>query len=58
MVGGKRYLIPIKDNNPWDIAVIRYQVNWDILKTELGIEPPNPLEPLSLRRTSLKEIGK
>jgi three-Cys-motif partner protein len=52
------YLIPLKNDNPWNIEMTQYQVNWDIVRTELGIEPPNPLEPLSLRRTSLKDISK
>ena len=57
-LANKRYLIPFESSNPWNIEITQYQVNWDIVSAELGIESPNPLEPLSLRRTSLKEIGK
>ena len=51
------YLIPCKADNPWDIEITQYKVNWDVVKADLGIESPKPLEPLSLRRTSLKEIS-
>jgi three-Cys-motif partner protein len=57
-LASKGYLIPSVNDNPWNMAITQYQVNWDIVRAELGIEPPNPLEPLSLRRTSLKDIGK
>ena len=57
-LANKGYLIPFKNDNPWNIAITQYQVNWDIVKAELGIDSPNPLEPLSLRRTSLREISK
>jgi len=40
------YLIPLRNDNPWNIEITQYQVNWDIIRTELGIEPPNSLEPL------------
>lgn len=53
----KAYLIPYENDNPWGVEITQYRINWDIVKKELDIDPPYPLEPLSLRRTSLKEIG-
>ena len=42
---------------PNGIDIQQYKINWSMVKSELGIDSPTPLEPLSLRKTSLKEIG-
>ena len=54
----KGYLIPYDNDNPWGVEITKYRVNWDTVRSELHIDSPDPLEPLSLRRTSLKEISR
>lgn len=56
-VEDKRYLVRYGTGNIWRHPCKQYQVNWRTINSTLGIEPPAPLEPLSLRPLSLKEIS-
>jgi three-Cys-motif partner protein len=53
----KGYLARQNYTNAWQLPVQQYRLNWAMTKDELGIAPPMPFEPLSLRRQSLEEIG-
>jgi hypothetical protein len=41
----------------WELPIKQYKLNWQTIKSKLGIDPPPPLEPLSLKPLSLKEIS-
>jgi hypothetical protein len=53
----KGYLIRQNYTNAWQLPVQQYKLNWAMIKDKLGIDPPIPFEPLSLRPQSLKEIS-
>ncbi|MBF8303809.1 MAG: hypothetical protein HW399_184 [Dehalococcoidia bacterium] len=53
-----KYLTGRASDNPWNLRIKQYMVNWDVIKQILGVEPPNPLQPLSIKPLSLKEINK
>jgi len=53
----KGYLIRQNCTNAWQLSVQQYRLNWAMIKDKLGIDPPIPFEPLSLRPQSLKEIS-
>lgn len=54
----KGYIIKYStNNNPWNVSITQYTLNWQIVKDKLGVEPPKRLDPLSLRRTPIKEIS-
>lgn len=54
----KGYLSSFTYENPWGENIIKFKVDWRVVSNNLGIDPPNELEPLSLRKSSLKEINK
>lgn len=51
------YSIEYATNDPWGLQIVQYKINWQLVKEVLDIEPPPPLEPLSLKHRSLKEIN-
>ena len=53
----KGYLIRQNYTNAWQLPTQQYSLNWAMIKDKLGIDPPIPFEPLSLRPQSLKEIS-
>lgn len=53
----KGYLVQQIYANAWQPLVQQYRLNWATIKDKLGIDPPIPFEPLSLRPQSLKEIN-
>jgi three-Cys-motif partner protein len=53
----KGYLIKYRIENIWKHPCKQYQLSWGTINSTLGIKPPAPLEPLSLRPLSLKEIS-
>jgi len=53
----KGYLTRQNYTNVWQPPVQQYRLNWGTIKHKLGIDPPVPFEPLSLRPQSLKEIS-
>jgi three-Cys-motif partner protein len=53
----KGYLTRQNYTNAWQLSVQQYRLNWATIKDDLGINPPIPFEPLSLRPQSLKEIS-
>jgi len=53
----KGYLVRQNYTNAWQPQVQQYRLNWATIKDKLGIAPPIPFEPLSLRPQSLKEIS-
>jgi three-Cys-motif partner protein len=55
---GKRYMTRCEVSNPWNIPITQYRVNWQAVKEMLCIEPPAPLEPLSLKPLSIEEISR
>lgn len=52
-----RYLITFSAENLWKEPFIQYKLDWGTINKDFGISSPPPLEPLSLRRLSLKEIS-
>lgn len=53
----KGYLIGQGYTTAWQLPIQQYRLNWTMIKDKLGIDPPIPFEPLSLRPQSLKEIS-
>jgi three-Cys-motif partner protein len=53
----KGYLVQQIYTNAWQPLIQQYRLNWATIKDKLGIDPPIPFEPLSLRPQSLKEIN-
>lgn len=53
----KGYLERENSINAWQLPIKQYKLNWATTKVELGIDPPPPLAPLSLKPLSLKEIS-
>lgn len=53
-----KYLTNHASNNPWNLQIKQYIINWNVIRQILGVEPPNPLQPLSLKPLSLKEINR
>ena len=53
----KGYLVQQNYTTAWQPRVQQYRLNWATIKDKLGIDPPIPFEPLSLRPQSLKEIN-
>jgi len=51
------YLNIYDSDNDWKLPIQQYKLNWTTIINKLGIDPPQPLEPLSLRRLPLKEIN-
>jgi len=51
------YLNRYDNGNAWKLPIQQYKLNWTTIKNKLGIDPPIPLEPLSLRHLPLKEIN-
>jgi three-Cys-motif partner protein len=51
------YLIIYRTENIWRHPFEQYQLSWRTITANLGIQPPEELEPLSLRPMSLKEIS-
>lgn len=54
----KGYLTSCVTDNPWKLPIIKYRVNWQIVQDMLGVEPPPPFKPLSLKALSIEEISK
>jgi three-Cys-motif partner protein len=54
---GAHYLVRISSQNPWNIAIARYKINWEVVKQKLGVEPPQDLKPLSLKALPIEEIN-
>jgi len=52
------YLMRIDLNNAWNSSTAQYRLNWVTIKDRLGVDPPPPLNPLSLKPLSLEELGK
>lgn len=44
---GKGYLIPMGVENPWNIKVTQFRLNWATVKEKLEVDPPPQLRPLS-----------
>jgi hypothetical protein len=53
----KGYLIRQNYTNAWQLPTQQYRLNWTMIKEKLGIDPPIPFKPLSLKPQSLKEIS-
>ena len=53
----KGYLKRYSPITAWQSSINQYKLNWSTIKSKLGIDPPPPLEPLSLKPMSLKEIS-
>jgi three-Cys-motif partner protein len=53
----KGYLTRHDCSNVWKLPIQQYRLDWAIIKDKLGIDPPIPFEPLSLRPQSLKEVN-
>lgn len=53
----KGYLIRQNSTNAWQLPIQQYRLNWTTIEDKLGIDPPTPFEPLSLKPLSLKEIS-
>jgi three-Cys-motif partner protein len=53
----KGYLIRQNYTNAWQLPTQQYRLNWNTIKDKLGIDPPIPFQPLSLKPLSLKEIS-
>lgn len=53
----KGYMTSCDTSNPWVPPITQYKLNWQVIREILGIEPPPPLEPLSLKLSSLREIS-
>ena len=53
----KGYLIRQNYTNAWQLPIQQYRLNWTMIKDKLGIDPPIPFKPLSLKPQSLKEIS-
>ncbi len=51
------YLNPFENDNAWKLPIKQYQLNWATIREKLGIDPPPPFKPLSLKPLSLKEIS-
>jgi len=51
------YIIQQNSTNAWQLPIQQYRLNWATIRDNLGVEPPTPFEPLSLKPTSLKEIS-
>jgi three-Cys-motif partner protein len=51
------YLIRQNFINAWQLPIQQYRLNWNTIKDKLGIDPPTPFQPLSLKPLSLKEIS-
>jgi len=57
-LASKGYITGCETSNPWKLPITQYRVNWQAVNEILGVEPPAPLEPLSLKHLSLKEINR
>jgi three-Cys-motif partner protein len=53
----KGYLVRQNYTNAWQLPTQQYRLNWTMIKDKLGIDPPIPFKPLSLKPQSLKEIS-
>lgn len=51
------HLKEFDNDNAWELPVKQYRLNWAIIKKELGVDPPPPLKPLSLKALSLRETS-
>jgi three-Cys-motif partner protein len=56
-LASKGYLLRIDSGNAWNSGITQYQLNWATIKANLGVPPPLPFRPLSMRPLSLEEIG-
>jgi three-Cys-motif partner protein len=54
----KGYMTRREVSTPWNTLITQYRVNWQAVTEMLCIEPPPPLEPLSLKPLSIKEISR
>ncbi len=45
----KEYLITHTNENVWNHPYKQYRLNWKTIKANLGVDPPVPLEPLSVK---------
>jgi hypothetical protein len=52
------YVTEIPNDNPWGVQVSLYRLDWLVAKERLGIEPPAPFKPVSLRPLSVEDINK
>lgn len=43
----KGYLIPMNVENPWNVKVTQFRLNWATVKEKLEVDPPPQLRPLS-----------
>lgn len=57
-LASKGYITGCETSNPWKLPITQYRVNWQAVNEILGVEPPAPLEPLSLKHLSLKELNR
>jgi hypothetical protein len=51
------YLKIFTNKNAWGLPIKQYKLNWATVNKRLGIGPPPPFKPLSMRLQSLKEIS-
>lgn len=51
------YLKSFASENAWGLPIKQYKLNWATVNERLGIGPPPPFKPLSMRLQSLKEIS-
>jgi len=51
------YLTRQNCTNVWQLPVQQYKLDWATIRDKLGIDPPIPFAPLSLRPQSLKEVN-
>jgi three-Cys-motif partner protein len=51
------YLNPCEKDDAWKLPIKQYKLNWADIRQKLGIGPPPPFKPLSLKPLSIKEIS-
>jgi hypothetical protein len=52
------YLRRLSSVNPWNLPIMQFIINWQVVGQVLGVVPPDPLQPLSLKPLSIQEINK
>jgi hypothetical protein len=52
------YLVRLDIENAWHVPMDRYQLNWKTVSNNLGIDPPQDLEPLSPEKFAEIEMQK
>jgi len=52
----KGYLRQVNIENAWDSSINRYKLNWLFVKSNLGVDPPTPLRPISPTQFKVREL--